>query len=200
MFNVSHIYFYQLFHLLHYSLLLAGYLKLICITFQLTNMYLRKNPLASNITRLYSPYSAPPSINLSDPTVMEVLKNISYVDMFKEGGHQLQETLFSCQWNEILYPCHEIFTPVISDIHGYCYTFNANGSIISKNPGNLYGLELIVYVGQEWYSHYMQSLAAGIKVLIHEPTAYPSLQINALSVQTGVALDMVISRRQVREY
>ena len=161
-------------------------------------MYLRKNPLASNITRVYSPYSAPPSINLSDPTVVEEMKNISYIDMFIEGGHQLQETLFSCQWNEVLHPCHEIFTEVISDTYGYCYTFNANGSMISTKPGNLYGLELIVYVGQEWYSHYMQSLAAGIKVLIHEPMTYPSLQINSLSVQTGVASDMVISRKQVQ--
>ena len=181
------------------SSLLTGIFKLTYVTFQINKTYLTSNPVVGNFTLAYSPqYSSSPSMNLSNPEVEQQMKNISYVDIFIDGGHQLQETVLSCSWNKNVHLCNETFTPVNSDTYGYCYTFNAKGSTISEKPGNLYGLELVIYVGQEWYGHYARSDAAGIKVLIHEPSSYPSFQTNSLSVQTGVASEMIISRKQVR--
>ena len=157
-----------------------------------------QHPLESNVTASYVPtFRVAPTVNLSDPLIIEQMQNSTYIDMFTEGAHRMEDMFEMCTWKSLSINCLEYFVPMLTDIYGQCYTFNANGSATIDSAGIYNGLDVVIDVEQDQYSQYGASAGAGVKVLTHEPNAFPILQTKALSIPPGVVSEFMIYRKEV---
>ncbi|XP_060066397.1 degenerin-like protein unc-105 [Ylistrum balloti] len=97
-------------------------------------------------------------------------------------GHNIDDMLLHCSFNGD--SCNSsLFTPVSSTRYGNCYTLQTD-DLVSTVPGPPYGLTLMLDL--ETYEYVSPSSSGnGIKLVIHEPGAYPFVEEQGVNVAPG---------------
>ena len=128
----------------------------------------QQDPLLIRVAQTLLPLKFEPAnpINISDPMIAQQISNIYYSEIYKRVKLNMDGVLNECYFNQELYPCEDIMTPVYTD-RGECYTFHsaaANRTFKTYSTGVSNGLELKINLHQE--SYYSGTAAAGVMVSI----------------------------------
>lgn len=131
-------------------------------------------------------------------SLMPDLPNITYQEMFKQGGSSLETFIIGCEYFE--QECevnHANFVPTLTRL-GYCYTFNGGSQDRpirkTKTTGSRLGLKLVFNVEHDQYLA-SPNLDVGIKVVIHHQGVPPKPDEQGIAVPTSS--NAFISLRQL---
>ncbi|XP_071087492.1 acid-sensing ion channel 4-A-like [Haliotis cracherodii] len=121
-------------------------------------------------------FSAPTSDVFQEPLSLEWWKNMSM-----EGSKMLSQCVFQGD----IFDCMTMFRPVHTK-EGLCHTFNFNFSEMVKvwTAGEEANLVLSFNINQNDYT-FRKNMAAGIKVLLHDPRVHPDASSTVVMAAPG---------------
>ncbi|XP_046581234.1 acid-sensing ion channel 5-like [Haliotis rubra] len=114
-------------------------------------------------------------VNWSDPEYnMPTFQESQSLKWWKDLGMSPNEMFYMCLMNEVIYhPCMKVMKPVFTHT-GNCATFNWNTSDVAKVRVTGSENNLIMYAEIDQVNYVLGSqLAAGIKVILHDPRVHP---------------------------
>lgn len=130
--------------------------------------------------------------NLSD------LPDITYEEMFKQGGQDIQKFIIGCEYfGERCNVSLTNFVPTLTR-QGYCYTFNGGSQDqpirTTMGTGSTLGLRLVFDIDHDQYLT-SPNLDVGVKIAVHQQTVPPEPDDQGIAVPTST--NAFISLRQL---
>ncbi|XP_046354088.2 acid-sensing ion channel 4-A-like isoform X1 [Haliotis rufescens] len=124
------------------------------------------------------------TFNFTDSRYSDLRQPLSldwWTNMSMDGSSLLHE----CYFGGDNIDCATHFQPVFTD-EGLCHTFNFNVSDIVNvnNAGNAANFIIIYNIAQRYYT-YRENMAAGIKVLLHNPRHHPDANPTVVMAAPG---------------
>ncbi len=125
--------------------------------------------MATILKQVY-PFFGEPEVNISDPTLLRLARNVSMASFAVRASQQLEEALDECKWMSQNIDCREYFRSVVTTM-GLCHTFNSvqfieghgGKPMETHGTGAVYGLYMRLNVQQDEYT-YGPSTSAGFRV------------------------------------
>ncbi|XP_067660440.1 amiloride-sensitive sodium channel subunit beta-like [Haliotis asinina] len=114
-------------------------------------------------------------VNWSEPEYnVPTFQESHSLEWWKELGMSPDEMFYMCLMDEVIhYPCMKVMKPVLTQT-GNCATFNWNTSDVAKVRVTGSDNNLIMYAQIDQANYVLGSqLAAGIKVILHDPRVHP---------------------------
>ncbi|XP_046544947.1 acid-sensing ion channel 4-A-like [Haliotis rubra] len=135
------------------------------------------------------------NLSFSEPTSDLFLKPLS-LEWWRNVSMDGDEMFVTCSYGGVDFDCMSRFRPVFTT-KGLCHTFNFNDTEIVKawTAGDDANLVLIFNINQNDYT-YRANMAAGIKVLLHNPRLHPDASPTVVMASPGFSTYVALRKEE----
>ncbi|XP_046563383.1 acid-sensing ion channel 4-A-like [Haliotis rubra] len=135
------------------------------------------------------------NISFSEPTADWFHKPLS-LEWWRNVSMEGAKMLVSCSYGDVDFDCMSRFRPVFTT-NGLCHSFNYNDPEIVKawTAGEDANLVLNFNINQKDYT-YRTNMAAGIKVLLHNPRLHPDASSTIVMASPGFSTYVALQKEE----